>query len=96
MGELVVARAMKSQNPEFWQKVPFYSIREMLKGIIMWSKMGGDHNPSLLTPDNLSSKIQFYFAQTASLDDILEWALANIYSEEERKVATARRTVISF
>jgi pantothenate kinase len=56
----------------------------------MWSHAGGDHNPTMLSPvDKLGSKIRFYLAETASLDEVLEWALANIFSEAEKKAATS-------
>ena len=77
----------KNQNPEFWNNVPFHSVREMLQGIIMWSHIGGDHNPALLSliyP--LSSKIQTY-TKNVSLSEVLQWAVANIFSDEERKAA---------
>ena len=88
--ELVIARALKNQNLEFWKQVPFHSIREMLTGIIIWSRAGGDHNPLMLSPaPELRSKISFYIAESASLDEILEWAVANIVSDAEKKAATS-------
>jgi hypothetical protein len=86
--ELVIARALKTQKPEYWKKMPFHSIREMLQGIIMWSSVGGDHNPALMKPSYpLSSKISFYSNRSASMDEVLQWVISNIYSDEERKAA---------
>jgi hypothetical protein len=85
--ELVIARALKSKNPELWQKLPFHSARELLEGIIIWSQTGGDHNPMLSSPlYPLSSKIQTY-TKNVSLSEVLQWAIANIFSDEERKAA---------
>jgi hypothetical protein len=89
--ELIVARALKSQYPEYWKKVPFNSVREMLNGIVLWSRAGGDHNPALLKPSYpLSSKISSYsyYTNSASLNEVLEWAVANICSDNERIAAT--------
>jgi hypothetical protein len=89
--ELIVARALKSQDPEYWKKVPFHSVREMLNGIVLWSRAGGDHNPALLKPSYpLTSKISSYsyYANSASLNEVLEWAVANICSDDERITAT--------
>jgi len=89
--ELVVAHALKSQDPEYWKKVPFNSVREMLNGIVLWSRAGGDHNPALLKPSYpLSSKISSYsyYTNSASLNEVLEWAVENICSDNERIAAT--------
>jgi hypothetical protein len=87
--ELVVARALKSQDPEFWKKLSFHSVREMLSGIILWSKAALEHNPSLLPPPYpLSSKIQPYFGKSPVLEEVLSWASASVYSETERKAVT--------
>ena len=87
--ELVIARALKSQDLEQWKKLSFHSIREMLNGIILWSRADTDHNPYLLSPPYpLSSKITFYSMKSASLDEVLAWALTGVYSETERKAAT--------
>jgi hypothetical protein len=94
--ELVIARALKSQNSEFWKKVPFHSVREMLKGIIMWANAGGDHNSALPPPSYpLSSKIHAY-RDKIPLNEVLEWAVANIFSDEEHKAATAGNMLLPY
>ena len=55
------------------------------------SRAGGDHNPALLKPSYpLTSKISSYsyYANSASLNEVLEWAVANICSDDERITAT--------
>jgi len=86
--ELVIVRALKTQNHEYWGKMPFHSVREMLEGVIIWTNDGSDHNPALMKPAYpLSSKISFYGNRSASAGEVLQWVVSNIYSDEERKAA---------
>ncbi len=86
--ELIVARALKSQNPEHWKKLSFHSIREMLNGIMLWSHAGVDNNPGLSSPPApLASKISFYSHKSASLDEVVAWAVTGVYSDAEREAA---------
>jgi hypothetical protein len=85
--ELALARAIRTQNPADWKDVSRQSVRGFLNGILIWSRLDVSRNPRMSPPTNsLSYKLSYFDWTPATLDEVLEWALAGTYTEQERNM----------
>ncbi|MBI4303513.1 MAG: hypothetical protein HY665_04160 [Chloroflexi bacterium] len=77
--EIALAKAFISGEPEKWHGIPRRVIRELLAGLIAWTRGNPSQNPFLPPPQNsLSSRILLCSFERVSLDEVLTWALSGI------------------
>ena len=84
-----VARNLRSDNVEDWQRLPRNIVQELLMGILYWAQ-GEGRNVETPAPAAIHARLMMPSFARLNLCEVLIWALTGILSKEERKALTIR------
>ena len=84
-----VARNLRSDKAEDWQRLPRNIVQNLLMGILYWTQ-GEGRNVDTPAPAAIHARSTMPSYVRLRLCDVLIWSLTGIISEEERKALTIR------
>ena len=84
-----VARNLRSDNVEDWQRLPRNIVQDLLMGILYWAQ-GEGRNVETPAPAAIHARLMMPSFARLNLCEVLIWALTGILSNEERKALAIR------
>ena len=86
--ETVLARALRSSDPEIWGRVKWNNVVQLFDGILTWSD-ANDFNPSLTPPQSMQNTYLLTSYSEVRFTDLIRWAATAPAPENHRTSSSA-------